>query len=129
MAKTKDNLDWMRVYRTNRGMIEAADDAKVGRAFKLALRYFDQNGKGLEEIEAAIQDEVSKMLFGALKQGADDSMRFYADAVEAGRKGGEAKRAKQEQREKALQDQIDYLNSIYGGDEPTPRPPQNRSSL
>ena len=128
MAKKKDNLDWMRAYRTHRGIIEGVhNDEKVGKAFRLALQYFDQKGEGLAEIYEEIgNDEITQMLFGAFKQGADDSIKSYAESVEAGHKGAEAKKEKQAQKEKELQDQIDYLMKMNGGDEPTPNAPRRR---
>ena len=128
MAKKKDNLDWMRLYRTHRGIIEGVNnDEKVGKAIRLALQYFDQKGEGLEDIYKEIgQDELTRMLFGAFKQGADDSIKSYAESVEAGHKGWEVKQEKQAQREKELQEQIDYLMKMNGGDEPTPNAPRRR---
>lgn len=119
MARTDKRIPWFKVYTANRGTLEAISSDKLGDALKLALRYFESRGEDAS-IEQSIRDIETRIAFNTLKQGADDSIKDYADRQADGKRGAEEKRKKAQEQETQLtqmKDKLDLYEKRYGAAE------------
>ena len=91
-------LTWFRLYGTSAGTLKMIDSSYLGDALKLSLDYFASMGTD-SSIEKNIYDIQTKIAFGAIKQGIDDSIQEYNERVADGKKGAEAKKEKMKAQE------------------------------
>lgn len=112
MAKKK--VYWFPLYMQNQGAIEEIDDAKVGKALKAAMRYFNSKQRSTDEaIEERIPDLETRIAFRIFRQGVDETLEYREKAREWGATGPEAKKEKAKQAAAA-----DEMMEKYGGEEP-----------
>ncbi len=102
MAREK-KIPWFRVYIQTSGTLEGISDEALGRAFKLALRYFDSAGTDTSVVQEAAADTETRIAFLTIKRGIDDSIREYRERQEDGRRGAEEKKKLQKQYEQVIQ--------------------------
>lgn len=80
MAKKNNSNKYLRIYLANRDLILSLDDKTLAESIRMAVRYFD-NFEIVDVDNMDIQDPYLKLVFTALKQGCDDSIKSYHDAV------------------------------------------------
>lgn len=87
-------LSWFRVYASVKGALDIVSDEAAGKALKATLSYFET---GEEPTDLSIE---AKIIFGILKQGADDSLSEFQARVNDGKRGAEIKKEKAAEKEK-----------------------------
>ena len=80
MSKKNNSNRYFRIYQANRDLLLSLDDETLAKAVRMAIKYFD----AFEVIDIDnmnIQDPLLKLVFTAMKQGCDDSIKSYAEAT------------------------------------------------
>lgn len=116
----KTFLPWYRFKTDFLGMMERATPEQVKEAVCKATRYAYQYGENGDEIEASIQDPVALLLYGALKQGADESIVNHKAKIAGGKSRAEQRKAEIEEKDRL----INAFMEKNGGDEAEPFTPQ-----
>ena len=83
MAKEK-RASWFKLFLHQKPIIDAMEDAVVGKAIKAALSYF-------EDGTVNDLDPMSYILFASMQPFVDEAKEDYQKSVENGKKGGRRK--------------------------------------
>ena len=84
MAKEK-RASWFKLFLHQKPMMDAVDDATLGKAIKAAMAYFETG-------EITDLDPLGQVLFLSMKPYVEESLEDYEKKAEAGKKGGRPKK-------------------------------------
>ena len=80
MAKEK-RASWFKIFLHQKPMMDAVEDAVIGRAVRAAMAYF-------EDGTLLPLDPMSQILFASMKPFVDEALEDFRKSVENGKKGG-----------------------------------------
>ena len=83
MAKEK-RASWFKIFLHQKPVVDAMEDAVVGKALKAALSYFEDGTVG-------DLDAMSYILFASMRPFVDEAIEDFQKSVENGKKGGRRK--------------------------------------
>ena len=88
MAKEK-RASWFKLFLHQKPMMDAVEDAVLGRAMKAAMAYFDTG-------ELVQLDPLANIVFASIRPFVDEATEDYMKNVENGKKGGRRKESQPE---------------------------------
>lgn len=85
MGNKNNSNRYFRIYLANRDLLLSLDDETLANGIRAAIRYFDQfEVVDIDNLE--FNDPLQKLVFTALKQGCDDSIKSYKEASKSANK-------------------------------------------